>query len=88
MPEGVRRDPANGLFTKDLTHTVCDNVASSCCGDGLDLFAGAFVVTGEEGQGRGYLFLSKIFLYISLRDFSRFSSLLLLGVVSMPGVRL
>ena len=51
VPEGVGGDPADRVFAKNLAHAVCDDVASSRCGDGFDLFTGAFVVAGEEGQG-------------------------------------
>lgn len=51
MAERVRRDPTDHIFAEKLLYALFDDVAPGGGRDGLDLFAGAFVVTGEEGQG-------------------------------------
>lgn len=58
MPERMGRDLASRVFTENFTHAICDDVAPGGSCDRLDLFAGAFVVTGEQWQGRAYFLLN------------------------------
>jgi hypothetical protein len=51
VAKGVRRDRANGFFSKDFFNAGGYNIAACGCSYGFNFFSGTFIVAGEQGQG-------------------------------------
>lgn len=58
MPERVGSDVTFRFASENLPHALGDDVATCRWRDRLDLFARAFIVAGEEGQGMSVIAVS------------------------------